>query len=100
MLNDKNAIRDAELVPDFLLENLSCFSSKYDAGYCCCCCFKDFIYLFMRDTEREKQRHRQREKQAPRRDPDAGLDSGSPGSGPGLKAALTAEQPGLPWILF
>ena len=25
--------------------------------------FKDFIYLFMRDTER--QRHRQREKQAP-----------------------------------
>ena len=43
--------------------------------------FKDFIYLFMRDThrekerererEREKQRHRQREKQAPCREPDA-----------------------------
>ena len=27
--------------------------------------FKDFIYLFMRDTQRERQRHRQREKQAP-----------------------------------
>ena len=29
--------------------------------------FKDFIYLFMRDTDRERvrQRHRQREKQAP-----------------------------------
>ena len=34
--------------------------------------FKDFIYLFMRDTE--KQRHRQREKQAPRREPHAGID--------------------------
>ena len=28
---------------------------------------KDFIYLFMRDADR--QRHRQREKQAPCRDP-------------------------------
>ena len=46
--------------------------------------FKDFIYLFMRDTkrERERQRHRQREKQAP----DVGLDPGTPGSCPGLKA--------------
>ena len=26
--------------------------------------FKDVIYLFMRDTDRERQRHRQREKQA------------------------------------
>ena len=32
-------------------------------------CPKDFIYLFMRDTERERQRHRQREKQAPCREP-------------------------------
>ena len=38
--------------------------------------FKDFIYLFMRDTQRERQRHRQREKQAPCREPDAGLDPG------------------------
>ena len=41
---------------------------------------KDFIYLFMRDTqrerERERQRHRQREKQAPRGDLSAGLDLG------------------------
>ena len=27
--------------------------------------FKDFIYLFMRDTQRERQRHRQREKRVP-----------------------------------
>ena len=50
--------------------------------------FKDFIYLFIRDTQREKQRHRQKEKQAPRKQPDAGLDPGSPGPLPGLKAAL------------
>ena len=40
--------------------------------------FKDFIYLFMRDTQRERQRHRKREKQAPRRELDVGLDPGSP----------------------
>ena len=39
--------------------------------------FLDFIYLFMRDTERERQRHRQREKQAPCKEPDVGLDPGS-----------------------
>ena len=38
--------------------------------------FKDFIYLFMRHTERERQRHKQREKQAPCREPDVGLDPG------------------------
>ena len=47
--------------------------------------FKDFIYLFIRDTHREKQRHRQREKQAPCREPDAGLNPRSLGSCPGLK---------------
>ena len=37
--------------------------------------FKDFIYLFARDTQRERQRHRQREeKQAPCREPGVGLD--------------------------
>ena len=38
--------------------------------------FKDFIYLFMKDRERqrERQRHRQREKQAPRKEPNVGLD--------------------------
>ena len=45
--------------------------------------FKDFIYLLMRDTEREAETQ-QREKQAPCRDPDVGLDPGSPGSGPDL----------------
>ena len=45
--------------------------------------FKDFIYLFMRETQRE-----QREKQAPCREPDVGLDPGSPGSHPGLRVAL------------
>ena len=50
---------------------------------------KDFIYLFMRNTQREKrQRHRQREKQAPCRKPHVGLDPGSPGSHRRLKVAL------------
>ena len=58
--------------------------------------FKDFIYLFMRDTERERQRHRQREKQASCRETDMGLDPGSPGSHPGLKAALNHWATRLP----
>ena len=41
---------------------------------------KDFIYLFMRDTERERLRHSQREKKAPRGETDAGLDLRIPGS--------------------
>ena len=48
--------------------------------------FKDFIYLFMRDTERERQRHRQRETQAPSRKPNVGLNPGTPGSHPKPKA--------------
>ena len=36
--------------------------------------FKDCIYLFMKDTQRERQRHRQREKQAPHKGPDVGFD--------------------------
>ena len=44
--------------------------------------FKDFIYLFMRDTEgeRERQRHMQREKQTPYREPDVALNPGISGS--------------------
>ena len=38
--------------------------------------FKDFIYVFMRDTER--QRYRQRENEAPCREPDVGHDSPGP----------------------
>ena len=41
---------------------------------------KDFIYLFMEDTHRERQRHRQREKQAPCREPDARIDPRTRGS--------------------
>ena len=52
--------------------------------------FKNFIYFFMRDTER--QRHRQREKRAPCREPDGGLD---PGVTPWVKGRRsTAEPPG------
>ena len=36
--------------------------------------FLRFIYLFMRDTQRERQRHSQREEQAPRREPNVGLN--------------------------
>ena len=50
--------------------------------------FKDFIYLFLRDTERETGRDRQREKQAPCREPDVGLDPRSPGPRSGLTAVL------------
>ena len=66
------------------LPNFKCQSSPFLFFFF----FKDFIYLFMRDTERQRQRYRQREKQAPCREPDVGLDPGSPGSHPGLKAAL------------
>ena len=70
--------------------------------------FLDFIYLFMRDTERERkrQKHKQRDKQAPCREPDVGPDPRSPGSSPGLKVVLnrwaTRAAPvhiswGFPW---
>ena len=58
---------------------------------------KDFIYLFMRDTERESQRHRQREKQAPCREPDVGLEPTTVGSRPELKAdTQPLSHPGVP----
>ena len=58
--------------------------------------FQDFVYLFMRDTEKERQRHRQREKQAPCRKPDMGLDPGTPGSCPEPKAdAQPLSHPGV-----
>ena len=54
---------------------------------------KDFIYVFMRNTER--QGHRQRKKQAPCREPDVGLDPRILRSGPGLKAdAQPLSHPG------
>ena len=48
---------------------------------------KDFIYLFMRDTDTQREAETQAEGEAGR-EPDVGLDPGSPGSGPGLKAEL------------
>ena len=61
--------------------------------------FKDFIYLFMRNTQREKQRHRQREKQVPRRESDAGLGPGTLGSGPEPKAEVQPlSDPGVPRV--
>ena len=61
-----------------------------------CLFFKDFIYLFMRNTERERQRHRQREKQASCREPDAELDSRTPGSQPEPKVdAQSLSHPGI-----
>ena len=55
--------------------------------------FLDFIYLFMRDPERERQRHRQRGKQAPCGEPDAGLDPRTPGSLLELKADAQPRSP-------
>ena len=51
---------------------------------------KDFIYLFMSDTERERerQRNRQREEQAPCREPDVGLDPGIQDHALGRRQAL------------
>ena len=60
---------------------------------------KDFIYLFLIDTERERerQRHRQREKQAPCWEPDVGLDPGTPGPRLRPKAgAKPLSHPGIP----
>ena len=60
------------------------------------CIFINFIYLFIRDTER-RQRHRQREKQPPCRESDVGLDPGTTGSCPEPKAdAQPLGHPGVP----
>ena len=60
--------------------------------------FKDFIYLFMRDTEKEREAETwQREKHVPCREPDARLDPRTPGSYPGPKAgAKPLSHPGSP----
>ena len=74
----------------YTLSGITDFSQEIIDKYIWSCVFfnKDFIYLFMRDTESERQRHRQREKQAPCRRPNVGLDPWTPGSHPGLKVAL------------
>ena len=61
-----------------------------------CLFFKDFVYLFMRDTERGTQRHRPREKQAPCGETDVGLDPRTPRSRPEQKAdAQPLSHPGV-----
>ena len=63
--------------------------------------FKDFIYLFTRDTHGERQRHRQMEKQASLAEPDAGLDLRIPGSPPERKAdAQPPSHPGTPGVFL
>ena len=51
---------------DFNLQNCE------EINFSCCCFyfFKDFVYSFMRDTERQRWRHEQKEKQAPYGDRD------------------------------
>ena len=61
--------------------------------------FKDFIYLFMRDIEREREAETQAEREAGsmHREPDVGFDPRSPGSHPGPKAdAKPLHHPGIP----
>ena len=64
--------------------------------------FKAFMYLFMRDTEREA-RHRQREeKQAPCKESDVRrVHPENPGLGPEPKAdAQPLSHPGVPRMIF
>ena len=57
--------------------------------------FKDFIYVFMKDTEREAET--QREKQDPYREPYVGLELRTPGSWPEPKAdAQPLSHIGIP----
>ena len=66
--------------------------------------FKDFIDLFMRDTERERQAETQAEGEAgSMQGARVELDPGSPGSGPGLNSggAKLLNHPGCPCtVLF
>ena len=55
---------------------------------------KDFIYLFVRDTEREAETWAEREKQDPHKEPHARLDPMTSGSRPG-KHSIT-EPPRHP----
>ena len=66
----------AQIIKYIFIVNICLFITYLLNG---CIFLKDFIYLFMRDTEKERQRHRQRAKQAPCREPDAELDSRTPG---------------------
>ena len=61
--------------------------------------FNVFIYLFMRDTHREREAETQAEGEAGsmHQEPDVGFDPRSPGSRPGPKAgAKPLRHPGIP----
>ena len=59
--------------------------------------FKNILFIYLWQTQREGQRHGQREKQAPCREPDVGLRSPDPGSHPDPKAdAEPLSHPGVP----
>ena len=59
---------------------------------------KYFMYLSMRDTERERQAEGEA---APCREPDAGLDPRTPGSRPEPEAdAQALSHPGAPSVAF
>ena len=63
------------------------------------CSHISFIYLFMRDTQREREAETQAEGEAGsmHREPDVGFDPGSLGSRPGPKAgAKPLRHPGIP----
>ena len=65
--------------------------------------FKDFMYLFMIVTQREREAETQAEGEAGsmHREPDVGFDPGSPGSRPGPKAgAKPLRHPGIPYLFF
>ena len=54
------------------------------------------MYLFMRDTQRERQRNKRRKKEAPCREPDVGLDPRTLGSGPEPEADTQPRSPRCP----
>ena len=65
----------------------------------CFVLFKDFIYLFIKDTQRETERGR--EKQSLFREPDVGLNPRTPGLRPGPKAGTKPQShPGIPHISY
>ena len=71
------------------------YNSEILAYYLYFVCFKDLIYLFMRDTQRGRDPGRGRSRLH------VGLDPGSPGSGPGPKAgAQPPSLSGIPILLF
>ena len=93
--------RGGNLIPSFSFFS-SCPLSLVGGPFLHLFFFKDFIYLFMRDTQKEREAETQaEEKQAPCREPNVGLNPRTPGSHPGLKAgAKLLSHPGIPKLNF